>query len=196
MFQKARRVFQGFVLLGHCFSLLFAEDRGQPQGRGSSWPQLLTEHHFMSLNHIQHDPSLLLRLLLEALSGQVCLTPMRGCSSWCTTRQHSLLWSVGTPVGGQHERQCSPHHPVVHWGWHHGAELCYRARGQVGYASSTLRISKAGDRSSGCSSGSTGKAPAPKPQPKVSSDSCEGKPFLKGWFKTVFAFMQRQCGFP
>lgn len=66
---------------------------------------------------------------------QVCLTLARGCSSWCTPRQCSLLSAVlgsATPFAGQPRPQCSPHHPIAHWGRGHGAEPCFRAWGHNG----------------------------------------------------------------
>lgn len=88
----------------------------------------------MPLNRIQRDPSRCCKLSLDAPSGQVCLTWMRGYSSCCTPRYPSLLSAVlgsGTPFGGQPGHRCSPHHPIAHWGRGHGAEPCCRAQGQV-----------------------------------------------------------------
>lgn len=115
-------VFQGLILPGCRFAPVFAEGRGQLRegaavGHGSSGSTA-------RCNGITSStiPPCCCELSLEAPPGQVCLTPVRGCSSWCTSRQCFLLSTMlgsRTPFGGQPGHQRSPYHPIAlrPWPW-------------------------------------------------------------------------------
>lgn len=84
-------VFQGLIFPGCRFALVFAQGRGQLRegaAVGHSSSGSTTRCNGITSSTI---PPRCCKLSLEAPSGQVCLTPVRGCSSWCTSRQCSLL---------------------------------------------------------------------------------------------------------
>lgn len=84
-------VFQGLIFPGCHFALVFAQGRGQlweGAAAGHSSSESTTRCNGITSSTIH---PCCCKLSLEAPSGWVCFTPMRGCSSWCTSRQPSLL---------------------------------------------------------------------------------------------------------
>lgn len=113
-----------------CFVPPFAKGSGWLWDRAALCHGSSGECHWITSNTILHRCH---ELFLEALSGQACLTSRRGCSSWGTPRQCSLLLAMSGSGIHLEDSLCTnaPSPPHCTAGLDCGTEPCCRAQGQV-----------------------------------------------------------------